>query len=300
MPVKLTTEEFIKRSREIHGDDCTYDEVVYFKAHSKVKIFCKKHNGFFFQSPTNHLSGQGCPKCISTITKEKLLNRFVDIHGEKYNYNLLTKHFYKPNDDIDVMCKEHGIFTTKVKNHVKYGCRLCGDGSLTKEKFIEMAMGIHGDVYDYSKVEHGFKRKQNTIICKIHGEYRQTVECHLRGHGCRKCGWNKTSTISNKEKQWLDINNIDIKFRQYDVINGKYRVDGFDPETKTVYEFYGDYWHGNPRRFHKDKINYQAQNKTFGELYEKTLQREAEIKAAGYKVISIWESDYDKLIHCPD
>lgn len=81
--------------------------------------------------------------------------------------------------------------------------------------------------------------------------------------------------------------------------HSKYNVDGYDPETKTVYEFYGDYWHGSINKFNPTEKN-KTIGKTFGELYEKTLQREAAIKAAGYKVISIWESDYDNLIRCPD
>ena len=73
--------------------------------------------------------------------------------------------------------------------------------------------------------------------------------------------------------------------------NKKYFIDGFDPQTNTCYEFYGDYWHGNPKIFKFSDIN-KNNKKTFGELYHKTLKRERLIKSMGYNLIIIWENDY--------
>lgn len=58
----LTTEEFIKRARDIHGDNYDYGSVQYKRSHEKVEIHCYLH-GYFFQAPTDHLSFRGCPKC---------------------------------------------------------------------------------------------------------------------------------------------------------------------------------------------------------------------------------------------
>lgn len=76
-------------------------------------------------------------------------------------------------------------------------------------------------------------------------------------------------------------------------MNEKYIVDDFDAENRIVYEFYGDYWHGNPNKFKKEDYNKLA-NKTFGELYKETIKREKEIKKEGYNIITIWENDFDK------
>ena len=59
---KLTTEEFIKRAQELHGDRYDYSKVEYVGSKTKVCIICKEH-GEFSQSPQKHLSGQGCPVC---------------------------------------------------------------------------------------------------------------------------------------------------------------------------------------------------------------------------------------------
>ena len=64
--------------------------------------------------------------------------------------------------------------------------------------------------------------------------------------------------------------------------------------NKIIYEFNGDYWHGNPMKFSPNDINQQA-HKTFGELHACTLEKERFLKEAGYTVISIWESDWKKL-----
>ena len=61
---------------------------------------------------------------------------------------------------------------------------------------------------------------------------------------------------------------------------------------KTIYEFYGDYWHGNPARYAPNKMN-KVSNVAMKYLFQKTLKREAKLKSLGYHLIYIWESDYD-------
>jgi hypothetical protein len=68
-------------------------------------------------------------------------------------------------------------------------------------------------------------------------------------------------------------------------------ADGFCEETNTVYEFYGDFWHGNPAKYNPDAVNVQAK-KTFGQLYADTVRRQ-EIMARGHNMVTIWESEYD-------
>ena len=71
----------------------------------------------------------------------------------------------------------------------------------------------------------------------------------------------------------------------------RYNVDAYNPETNTIYEFYGDYWHGNPKKFESDDVN-KRNYKTFGTLYNNTIEREKELINFGFKVISIWEEDF--------
>lgn len=55
------------------------------------------------------------------------------------------------------------------------------------ERFINKAVKIHGDKYDYSQVEYIHSNDKINIICKIHGLYTQRPRCHLVGQECSKC-----------------------------------------------------------------------------------------------------------------
>ena len=57
---------FVEKAKLVHGDKYGYSEVIYINNKVKVKVFCKEHLSFFFQSPSNHLNGNGhgCPFCF--------------------------------------------------------------------------------------------------------------------------------------------------------------------------------------------------------------------------------------------
>lgn len=57
----------------------------------------------------------------------------------------------------------------------------------TTEGFIIDAKRVHGDKYDYSKVEYINNSTKVCIICPVHGEFWQTPNKHLEGRGCPKC-----------------------------------------------------------------------------------------------------------------
>ena len=68
---KLTTEEFIKKAREVHGDRYDYSKVEYVNSTTKVCIICPKH-GEFWQRPSHHTDGRGCLKCASENNAAKM------------------------------------------------------------------------------------------------------------------------------------------------------------------------------------------------------------------------------------
>ena len=68
------------------------------------------------------------------------------------------------------------------------------------------------------------------------------------------------------------------------------KVDGYCRENNTVYEYHGDYWHGNPSIFNPDDIN-EVTKKSFGELYQKTVERDDKIRQTGYTLIVKWETE---------
>ncbi len=64
--------------------------------------------------------------------------------------------------------------------------------------FIKIARSVHGDKYDYSKAEYKGNSEEVCIICPEHGEFWQSAGNHLKGFGCKQCGF-----IANRSKQTI-------------------------------------------------------------------------------------------------
>jgi len=56
-----------------------------------------------------------------------------------------------------------------------------------KDDIILEFKGIHGDKYDYSKVNYVHSKTKVIINCKKHGDFQQTPNHHKQGGGCPKC-----------------------------------------------------------------------------------------------------------------
>jgi ribosomal protein L37E len=298
----MKNNNFVEKAVGKHNNIYDYSKINYVDSHTKVVIICSKH-GEFEQSPTNHLQGQGCPKCgseKSNKTRSNNVNNFIADanikHNSVYDY---SKVLYKNNyTKVIIICAKHGEFEQSPNLHLSgKGCSQCGRKSTTSKNtkntltFIRQAESIHNSKYDYSKVEYVNAYTKILIACKAHGDFTQLPIKHLCGQGCPRCVY----TISKPEISWLDSIGVSEEYRHKTLkINGKnYMVDAYDPNTNIVYEFYGDYWHGNPNKYLPAAINV-INKKSFGYLYAKTIERENKITEAGYKLVIIWESEYNK------
>jgi hypothetical protein len=86
-------DSFKAAAKKVHGDFYDYSKAVYENAHANVEIICPTH-GAFFQAPTNHVQGKGCPKCANEQTRgkqTKSLETFVaqakEVWGEQFDYS---------------------------------------------------------------------------------------------------------------------------------------------------------------------------------------------------------------------
>ena len=73
-----------------------------------------------------------------------------------------------------------------------------------------------------------------------------------------------------------------------------YHVDGYSASLNKIYEFNGDYWHGNPDLYHPDEVN-EVAGKTMGELFDRTKERLQKILELGYNLECIWERDWRSM-----
>ena len=213
---KYTQEEYISKAKEAHGNKYDYSKVDYKGVAEKIKIICPFH-GEFNQYAGSHLRGAGCSICnvgyrvfrregeILKIDKERFLEKSIETHTIKYDYTKIK--FNNAKEKICIICPEHGEFWQSAGYHMRGGnCPKCAGGyKLNTNEFIERAKKIHGEKYDYSKVEYKNYSTKVCIICPEHGEFLQTPNNHLFGVGCPTC---PESNMEGELRLILEKNNI--------------------------------------------------------------------------------------------
>lgn len=223
MGVKLTTEEFIEKARNVHGDKYDYSLVDYKNIRSKIKIVCKKH-GMFEQQADAHNNGQGCRKCYDEnqrMSHQYFIQNSIKKHKNEYDYSLVN---YINNDTkIKIICKKHGEFEQTPANHLYYGngCKICRNESqtLSTQDFIKKSNAIHDNKFNYSLVNYENLSKKVKIICPVHGEFLQLASNHVSGYGCPKCN---SSKLENTVRSYLSKNNIKFEEqKRFDFIRNK-------------------------------------------------------------------------------
>ncbi len=123
----LTTEEFIRRGKEKHGDKYDYSRTVYVNVKTKVEIVCPKH-GPFWQWPRDHWRKAGCPTCANrsrSMSRAEFVDRASEIHGGRYDYGPVE--FVTTKIKVQIGCAEHGPFWQRPDHHLRgHGCPECG------------------------------------------------------------------------------------------------------------------------------------------------------------------------------
>jgi Zn finger protein HypA/HybF involved in hydrogenase expression len=306
MGKKKTTEQFIEEAIVIHGNKYEYSYVEYKTNKNNVKIWCFECNTYFWQRPDKHLIGHGCSNCNEK--KQKTLDEFirdaVKIHQNKFDYRLVK--YQNNKTKVIIKCNNcPNIFEQTPSDHLQgYGCSNCANiqnginKRKTKERFIDEAIGIHGDKYEYSDVEYittDIKVKIWCFECSKH--FWQTPHMHLQNKGCKRCCLNGHSKKSIRwlkimQNEYKDIEHAENK-EEFRIPGTNFKADGWSPHTKTIFEFLGCYWHGCLCFEDRNEIN-RVNKMTMQQLYDYTMERERIIKELGYNIISIWECKFDE------
>ncbi|MGI0076104.1 MAG: DUF7487 domain-containing protein [Nitrosopumilaceae archaeon] len=154
------------------------------------------------------------------------------------------------------------------------------------------------------------KRNDNTWLNDEYINKKKTtnqIGAELGIYGSTVCNYLRKYDISLRDYTssfisilWIETimekENIFIQHAQnigeYRISGTRYHADGYCKETNTIYEFYGDYYHGNPNIYESSFYN-DLMYKTASELYNKTLQREHKIRKLGYNLVTMWETDFN-------
>jgi len=294
---RLTNEEVIHKFKNIHGDRYNYSNVEYTNNSTNVTIICSKH-GSFHQRPSSHLRGNGCSECSGKKphTSKEVVETFKNMYGDNYDYSMTE---YKGAlVKFKVLCKTHGEFETLYNNMLRgWACPGCTNYRKNIEhSFLKEAKEVHGDEYDYSNVVYKNCGTNVEIVCKTHGSFFQQPRNHTSGARCQKCERFTTSKIARNWLKTLNLPNLrtfDSPLGEFTIPETKWRVDGYDEKTNTIYEFHGDYWHAHPsnKRYSKDEPH-PRKRVTWGEVYERTLSRERKIRELGYNLVVMWEHEF--------
>ena len=308
---KLSTDEFINKSIISHGNIYDYSKTKYEGADKYLTIICKKH-GEFNQIPSNHYK-YGCRKCsnennyrnkeLNKLCKENFIKKSNIIHNNNYDYskslyvNVITK--------LIIICPIHGEFYMTPNNHLTgRGCALCGilraanTKVKTYDEYYKSFIEVHSNTYNYDKVVWINASTKIDVICNKHGPFKILPLLHKNGSGCPSCN----NQYSKKSIDWLRYISFkfNINIQHAENIGEKYiynktKVDGYCKENNTIYEFHGDFWHGNPKIYEPEKVN-PKNNIKFGTLFKKTLHKELNCRNLGFNYICIWEYEWDRFI----
>ena len=116
-------------------------------------------------------------------------------HGDAYDYSLVD--YKNQYTEVELICplEGHGIFSVVPKDHLSKkmrGCPICKPPlrKINTQVFINDAKEIHGEKYDYSKVEYKNRNEKVEIICKEkgHGSFFRNYRSHVENRqGCNLC-----------------------------------------------------------------------------------------------------------------
>lgn len=276
-------EELIKKFDAVHQDEnLDYSKSEYVNMHTPILVVDHTINengdeyGEYYVIPSHHIKGGKSARRRQCEMSDEFIKRSRKIHNGKYDYSKVN--YEKYDKPVCIICPEHGEFWQTPSHHLNgCGCPKCNGGYKSNTlEFIEKAKLVHGDKYDYSETRYCGNKIPVKIICPDHGEFWQTPDKHLIGHGCQMCG----STISKAEVNVCDIvkeivgkDNVIEQDRK--VLNGR-ELDVYVPSKKVAFEYDGLIWHsekfGKGRQYHISKTN--------------------ECKEMGIRLIHIFEDEY--------
>lgn len=284
--LSFSLDEFIAKANEVHSNRYSYVGNTYKNQRSVMIITCPDH-GKFQQRAAGHLMGSGCPTCAGNerYGLEGFISRAKEIHNTAYDYSKVV--YVNAETQVVIGCKLHGEFKQKPGEHLTgRGCAKCGRKRLSIAKtikadcLIRKSIEVHGNTYTYPLTQQDGIKNKAVIICAKHGEFSPSWENHIRNQsGCPKCS-NNVSKGEFALAEWIKGLGIEIEQRNRTLIKPS-ELDIVIPSKHLAIEYNGDYWHSADIR---DRSSPEVRNKH----YDKMLKT----KAAGYRLMMVWESDW--------
>ena len=187
-----TSAIFVEKSQRIHNGKYNYSKIVYKSSKSKVIITCRIH-GDFSQTPSDHLSGCGCPSCANDNLSKKFSHstaKFIENaylkHERKYDYRAVE--YVNSHTPVVIICRKHGLFEQIPYNHLMgKGCIYCSGKSDRNEKYVKSELKHRNiDIVNYSAGVNSI----NTFMCDAGHLWSTSLNSILNtGTGCPSCAF---------------------------------------------------------------------------------------------------------------
>ena len=196
----MTQDNFIEKCNKKHKGKYDYSLVKYEGLSKEIIVICPIH-GEFVTKAINHLYKSGCRKCgllrnndiVDNL--EKFVIKAKSIYGDKYDYSKSVYNgTYSP---MQIRCVLHDEIFTQIPKYFykRPACPICSSENrkkYTTSEFVEKAISIHGDKYDYSITKFNGIDKPIEYICPEHGIVNQKASTHVNDkNGCNKCAYVK-------------------------------------------------------------------------------------------------------------
>jgi hypothetical protein len=171
----MTSYEFIKKAREVHGYKYIYP-ILPSKITHKDKISIIYNDILYEQSVSKHLMGRCPEKNTPSKTTEQFIKESKEVWGDKYDYSLVE---YRGALKKVKIIYDGVIFEQVAISHLK---GLSPEANMNLNSFIKRSIKRWGDKYDYSLVDYKNCKEKVKIIYKKTGEiFEQTPFGHLNG-----------------------------------------------------------------------------------------------------------------------
>ena len=187
-----------------------------------------------------------------------------------------------------VGCRQRFNRHDNYNRHVTGGT--CGGG---KTKLICPGEKFERIMSSTEKVFYGGNKKFSYAACQWIEKQSELIGRHIHHALCGHGGEYYVYLYAGKEK--------DSRAREIP-------VDGYEPESKTIFQYHGCKWHGCPCR--KERNSLEEELRPLGrsdsgagesqaliaeQRYAKTIELEKKMKEQGFKIVSVWECEKPEL-----
>ena len=263
-----TVESLLLKFAEVHGTKFDYSKIT--QAHidnDLLPITCNICAHSKEYGIRGHLRTKECYKChLKSLTKDDVIQIFIDKYGDKYNYSRITEQHIS-NNSLPIICNACEFkFTSSIRGHIcnKF-CLNCERESVwTVERFIHEATVVHEDRYDYSlvKPEHlKFIRTDHIpIICKkCNNTFAPVLYSHIYGaSGCPGCNFSKGELECQRILRDLNIN-FEPQFKFDEHLRKGYDFNFRYDEQEYLLEFDGEQHFKHSNLYHREGKTLQKQ-----------------------------------------